>query len=61
MLNSAFGWRDGKEEAEIQNMERMYKMKKKELKLKRDMIDEGSEEEPFTINIVRAKKKSVEE
>lgn len=61
VLNSAFGWREGKEEAEIQNMERMYKMKKKELKLKKDMIDEGSEEEPFTINIVRAKKKSVEE
>lgn len=58
VLNCAFGWQDKLEKANIKNMEESRKIKKKELKLKKEVLaGDGAGEEPVTINIVRASKK----
>ena len=58
VLNCAFGWQDRLEKANIKNMEESRKIKKKELKLKKEVLaGDGAGEEPVTINIVRASKK----
>lgn len=58
VLNCAFGWQDRLEQANIRNMEESRKLKKKELKLKRELLaGDSAGEEPVTINIVRATKK----
>lgn len=58
VLNCAFGWQDRLEQANIRNMEESRKIKKKELKLKREILaGDSAGEEPVTINIVRAAKK----
>ena len=61
VLNCAFGWQDRKEVAEIKHMQNADKMKKKELKMKKNLL-EGSDDsdDAVTINIVRASKKGVE-
>lgn len=56
VLNCAFNWQEKREEAEIENMHKMYKLKKKELKMRRELIQGEEDNEPVTINIVRAKK-----
>ena len=57
VLNCAFGWQDRKEVADIENMKKMRKLKEKEFKMKRDLIEGENSDEPITINIVRAQKK----
>ena len=57
VLNCAFGWQDKKEVADIENMKKMRKLKEKEFKMKRDLIEGENSDEPITINIVRAQKK----
>ena len=58
VLNCAFGWQDRLEQANIRNMEESRKLKKKELKFKREILaGDSAGEEPVTINIVRATKK----
>ena len=58
VLNCAFGWQDKLEKANIKNMEESRKIKKKELKLKKEVLaGDSAGEEPVTINIVRATKK----
>lgn len=57
VLNCAFGWQDRKEAADIENMKKMRKLKEKEFKMKRDLIEGENSDEPITINIVRAQKK----
>lgn len=57
VLNCAFGWQEAREAAEIKNMKKMQKLKEKEFKLKKELADGESENEPVTINIVRAKKR----
>lgn len=58
VLNCAFGWQDRLEQANIRNMEESRKIKKKELKLRREILaGDSAGEEPVTINIVRATKK----
>lgn len=60
VLNCAFGWQDRMEVATIENMKKQQKMKKKELKLKKSMLEGDSSDEPVTINIIRAKKEGEE-
>lgn len=57
VLNSAFGWKETREVAEVENMKKAMKMKKKEFELKRAMSTGDEEEEPITVNIIRASKK----
>lgn len=57
VLNCAFGWQERKEVAEIENMKKMRKLKEKEFKMKKDLIEGENSDEPITINIVRAQKK----
>lgn len=61
VLNCAFGWQERKEVAEIENMKKMRKLKEKEFKMKRDLIEGENSDEPITINIVRAEKKGGED
>lgn len=60
VLNCAFGWQERREVAEIENMKKMHKMKKKELKMKQSVLEGDGSDEPITINIVRAEKKGGE-
>lgn len=57
VLNCAFGWQERREAAEIKNMKKMRKIKEKELKMKKNLIDGENSDEPVTINIVRAQRK----
>lgn len=57
VLNCAFGWQERREKADIENMKKMRKLKEKEFKMKRDLIEGENSDEPITINIVRAQKK----
>lgn len=57
VLNCAFGWQERREVADIENMKKMRKLKEKEFKMKRDLIEGENSDEPITINIVRAQKK----
>lgn len=58
VLNCAFGWQDRMEQANIRNMEESRKLKKKELKMKKNLLGgDSAGEEPVTINIIRASKK----
>lgn len=57
VLNCAFGWQERKEQAEIKNMKKMQKFKKRELDLKQSVLEGDGSDEPVTINIVRAQKK----
>lgn len=58
VLNCAFGWQDRREAAEIKHMKKMQKMKEKEFKLKKDVLEGDSSDEAVTINIVRAQKRA---
>ena len=54
VLDSAFGWKTSKENAEIKNMKRQAKLKKQELLLKQQALEQGDDvEEPTTIIIKR--------
>lgn len=57
VLNCAFGWQDRREAAELENMKKMRKLKTKELKMKQNLLEGDGDNEPVTINIVRAQKK----
>lgn len=57
VLNCAFGWQDRLERATIKNMERTHKLKKKDMKMKKTLLEGDNANEPVTINIVRAEKK----
>ncbi len=57
VLNCAFGWQDRREAAELENMKKMRKLKTKELKMKQNLLESDGDNEPVTINIVRAQKK----
>lgn len=57
VLNCAFGWQDRREAAELENMKKMRKLKTKELKMKQSLLEGDGDNEPVTINIVRAQKK----
>ena len=55
VLNAAFGWTEKKEQAEINNMKEQNKLKKKELKFKKQQAAIGEmTDEPVTITIRRA-------
>ena len=58
VLNCAFGWQDRMEQATIKNMKKQQKLKSKELKIKQEaFLGQEGDNEPITINIVRAEKK----
>lgn len=61
VLNCAFGWQERREVAEIKNMKKMHKLKEKEFKMKKTLIEGENNDEPITINIVRAQKKAGKE
>lgn len=61
VLNCAFGWQERREAAEIKNMKKMRKLKEKEFKMKKTLIEGENNDEPITINIVRAQKKAGKE
>lgn len=61
VLNCAFGWQERREQAEIENMKKMTKLKEKEFKLKKSTIEGEGSDEPITISIVRAQKRVGEE
>ena len=61
VLNCAFGWQDRREAAELENMKKMRKLKTKELKMKQNLLEGDGDNEPVTINIVRAQKKAGEQ
>ena len=58
VLNCAFGWQEKMEQATIKNMKKQQKLKKQELKMKKEaLLGQDFGDEPITINIVRAEKK----
>lgn len=61
VLNCAFGWQDRREAAELENMKKMRKLKTKELKMRQSLLEGDGDNEPVTINIVRAQKKAGEQ
>ena len=61
VLNCAFDWQEQREQAEIENMKKLRKLKEKEFKMKKNLVEGEGEDEPLTINIVRAKRKVSED
>lgn len=57
ILDCCFGWKDSKTAAEVERHKREMDLKEKEFDLKQKLLDEDSEDNDFTINIVRAKRK----
>lgn len=58
VLDCAYGamWVSSKEQAEIEKMMAEIKLRREEFELKKKIIDEGSEDDNITINIVRGGK-----
>lgn len=57
VLNSAFGWTEQLERANIKNMKKQQKIKKKEYELRKELSVGDDSNEPITISIVRASNK----
>lgn len=56
VLDCIYGWRGGKEQSDIDKSKADTKLKREEFDLKKRLLDEGTEDSDFTINIVRGRK-----
>lgn len=57
VLDCQFGWVDHKTEADIEKSKADSKIKREDFELKKKLVDTSTEDENFTINIVRGKRK----
>lgn len=56
VLDHCYGWVSCKEEAEIKRSKKEMQLRRDEFDLKKRLIDEGEEDDSFTINIIRGKR-----
>lgn len=56
VLDCQFGWVDHKTEADIEKSKADSKLKREDFELKKKLVDTGTEDDSFTINIIRGKK-----
>ena len=56
VLDHCYGWVSCKEEAEIKRSKKEMRLRQDEFDLKKRLIDEGEEDDNFTINIIRGKR-----
>lgn len=56
VLDCCYGWVSHKEQSDIDKAKNDTKLRKEEFDLKKRLIDEGEEDDSFTINIVRGRR-----
>lgn len=56
VLDHCYGWVSSKEEADIKRSKKEMQLRQDEFDLKKRLIDEGEEDDSFTINIVRGRR-----
>ena len=56
VLDHCYGWVSCKEEAEIKRSKKEMRLRQDEFDLKKRLIDEGEEDDNFTINIIRGRR-----
>lgn len=61
VLDHCYGWVSCKEEAEIKRSKKEMQLRQNEFDLKKRLIDEGEEDDSFTINIIRGKRNEDDE
>lgn len=56
VLDCCYGWVSNKEQSDIERNRNDAKLRRDEFELKKQLIDEGDEDDSFTINIVRGRR-----
>lgn len=56
VLDCCYGWVSRKEQSEISRSKHETKLRREEFELKKRLIDEGEDDDNFTINIVRGRR-----
>ena len=56
VLDCCYGWVSNKEQSEISRSKHETKLRREEFELKKRLIDEGEDDDNFTINIVRGRR-----
>lgn len=56
VLDCCYGWVSHKEQSDIDKAKKDAKLRREEFDLKKQLIDEGEEDDDFTINIVRGRR-----